>query len=101
MSRETHYGTITEAIEQLRKRGYTVDFNLKENCIVCDPHKFDSNEFEIVDIYRYEGDTDPADETTVYAIESNNGIKGILVNGYGSSSDSMSAEILSKLKIRK
>jgi hypothetical protein len=101
MTRESHYGTITEALEQLRKRGFTVDFNLKENCIVCHPHEFNADEFEIVDIYRYEGDTDPADETTVYAIESTNGIKGVLVNGYGASSDSMSAAMLSKLKIRK
>lgn len=101
MTRETHYGTITEAMEQLRKKGYTLDFNLEENCIVCHPDKFNPEDFEIVDIYRYEGDTDPADETTVYAIESKTGIKGILVNGYGASSNSMSAAMLNKLKIKK
>lgn len=97
----SHYGTITEAIELLRKEGYTIDFNLEQNCIVCHPDKFHPEDFEIVDVYRYEGDTDPADETTVYAIESKTGLKGILVNGYGPSSNSMSAAMLNKLKIRK
>ncbi len=100
MKRETHYGTITEALNELRKRGYTTDFNLEQNCIVCHPDKFDPEDFEIVDVYRYEGETDPADETTVYAIESRTGIKGVLVNGYGVSSNSMSAAMIDKLRSR-
>lgn len=98
--RESHYATVSEAIEQLRKKGFTKDFNLEENCIVCDPDKFNAKDFEIVDVYRYEGNTDPADEATVYAIESKSGIKGILVTGYGISADSMSTEILNKLSSR-
>jgi hypothetical protein len=53
-----------------------------------------------VEIYRYEGDTDPADEATVYGIASKSGIKGILVTGYGASGDTMSEEILAKLSMR-
>ncbi len=98
MERKSHYATVSEAITELRKKGFTVDFNLEENCLVCHPDKFSVNEFEIVDIYRYEGNTDPADEATVYAIESKSGVKGILVAGYGISADNMSTEILRKLR---
>jgi hypothetical protein len=101
MAPKFHYETVSEAINELRKNGYTVDFNLSENCLVCHPEKFNINEFEIVDIYRYEGNTDPSDEATVYAIESKSGLKGVLVTGYGISTDSMSEEMLSKLQIRK
>ena len=101
MKRELHYETVSEAINQLRKKGFTTDFNLEENCIVCEHGKFDAEQFEIVDVYRYEGNTDPADEASVYAIESKSGIKGVLVTGYGPSSDSMSTAILTKLKGRK
>ena len=97
MERKTHYGTVTEALEAFRKQGFTVDFNLDEDCIVCDIDKFEADEFEIVDVYRYEGDTDPADEATVYAIESKSGLKGVLVTGYGVSSDTISDAILKKL----
>lgn len=95
---KAHYATVTEAINELRKQGYTTDFNLQENCITCHPDKFHPEDFTIVDVYRYEGDTDPADEATVYAIESKTGIKGILVTGYGTSTDNMSAAMLEKLK---
>ena len=96
-----HYATVSEAIEALRKQGFTTDFNLEKNCIVCHPEKFDPDDFEIVDVYRYEGNSDPADEATVYAIESKTGLKGVLVTGYGISTDTMSTEILNKLHNRK
>ena len=95
------YDTVTEAIKGLRERGYTKDFNLKENCIVCHEDKFNPEDFEIEEVYRFEGDSDPADEAVVYGIVSKNGLKGVLVNGYGPSADTMSAEMARKLNINK
>jgi hypothetical protein len=95
------YSTVSEATSKLREEGYTVDFNLEENCIVCSNGKFETDEFEIVKVFRYEGNTDPADEAAVYAIESKNGLKGILVTGYGIYSDPMSTTLLQKLPIEK
>jgi hypothetical protein len=97
MERAFHYATVTDAISELRKQGFLVDFNLKENSLEADSVKFSSEEFEILDVYRYEGNSDPADEATVYAIESQSGLKGILVTGYGVSSDTVSTQMLKKL----
>jgi len=96
-----NYDTVSEAIRGLQQRGYSVDFNLSENCLVCETDKFDVEDFEIVEIHRFEGNTDPSDEAIVYAIESNNGVKGVLVNGYGISADPMTAEMARKLSIHK
>ena len=93
------YDTVSAAIKGLRERGYTKDFNLKENCIICDDQKFHPEDFEIVEVYRFEGDTDPADEAVVYAIESKKGDRGVLVSGYGISADEMGAELAKKLSI--
>ena len=95
------YDTVSDAVNGLKNRGYNMDFNLSENCLVCHEDKFDVDDFEIVEFYRFEGDSDPADEAVVYAIESNKGQKGILVNGYGPSSDAMSSEMAKKLQIHK
>ena len=100
MQRNTHYGTVTDAIKVFKEKGFNLDFNLAENCIVCNSKKFLPEDFEIVDVYRYEGNSDPADEAAVYAIESKSGLKGILVTGYGASSDTMSTSILEKLKTK-
>lgn len=93
------YDSPVHAIEELKKRGYTEDFNLSENCLICNSQRFNADEFEIKEVYRFEGDSDPGDEAIVLGIESNNGIKGVLVNGYGYSSDPMGDEIERRLKM--
>ncbi|MCD6018784.1 MAG: hypothetical protein K0S53_1905 [Bacteroidetes bacterium] len=99
MERENHYETVSEAINELQQKGFTIDFNLKENSLDQHPEKF-ATEFEIVEVYRYEGNSDPGDEAVVYALESKSGEKGLLVTGYGISVDSKTTEILKKLPIR-
>ena len=93
------YDTLSEAVNGLKKRGYELDFNLQENCLICHDDKFNVDDFEIVEVYRFEGNSDPSDEAVVYAIESINGLKGILVNGYGISANALSSDMAKKLTI--
>lgn len=99
MEHQSHYDTVANAIEALRKQGYNVDFNLEGDSLLHQDQKLSTDEFNIVDVYRYEGNTDPSDEAAVYAIESTSGIKGILVTGYGASAD-LPASMLEKLRIK-
>lgn len=94
----TSYTTVSEAINDLKSRGYTIDFNLGFNG--GDSMAASADKFEITEVYRFEGETDPDDEAVVYAIESSDGRKGILVNGYGVSADTASDEMIGKLAIR-
>jgi hypothetical protein len=93
------YDTVAQAVNGLKQRGYIIDFNLDNDSITCKttPVTLSPAEFEITEVYRYEGESDPADEAIVYAIESKHGHKGVLVNGYGISSDAMSDEMIRKL----
>ncbi len=95
------YNTLSGAVNGLKERGFTLDFNLEENCLVCNEDKYDVNNFEIVEFHRFEGDSNPSDESIVYAIESKNGLKGILVSGYGISAEGISAEMAGKLRFSK
>ena len=97
MKQKFHYATITEAIEQLHQQGYTLDFNLQKDKLVADGKEYAAVDFEIVDLYRYEGESDPGDESSVYALASASGKKGLLVSGYGISSDSESEETIKHL----
>ncbi len=93
MTKRFHYGTVTEAIDNLKQNGFVIDFNLAEN-----ENRFYENEkFEIVDTYRYEGNTDPADGVIVYALQSDAGLKGILVSAYGMYTDYRTTTILNKI----
>ena len=92
------YETVTEAVADLQKRGFTADFNIHEKGLMSNDMLLTPAEFEIVEYYRFEGDSDPADEAIVYAIKSRHGLKGILVNGYGISSDALTNEMTEKLR---
>jgi quercetin dioxygenase-like cupin family protein len=92
--------TVSEVLNILKERGYTVDFNLKENHLLYNNSmKLSPGEFVVDKHYRFEGLSDPADEAIVYAISSAKGnIKGTLVNGYGIYSESVTNEMLQALK---
>jgi hypothetical protein len=96
------YDTLTEALEDLRKQGYTRDYNLQTEYLKCqqDGIELQPSEFNITSFYRFEGMTDPDDETILYAIEENNGQRGTLVNAYGAYSDAPSADMVQKLAVR-
>jgi len=57
------------------------------------------DDFEIDKIYRFEGESNPDDQAILYAISSPKfGVKGLLVNVYGISTDEASAALVAKLK---
>lgn len=94
------YDTVSAAVNDLQRRGYTDELTLKEHCIVCDGRKTElhPDDFQIDEFHRFEGDSDPADESIVYAISSaRHGIKGVLVNGFGASASSLTQEMVAKL----
>jgi hypothetical protein len=95
------YETLSEALNDLAKRGYVHNFNIECDSIKCSSLelKLNPDEFEITEFYRFEGDSNPDDQEIVYAIESKDGIRGTLVNAYGIYSDEISGEMVKKLKI--
>ncbi len=97
----TSYDTMSEAIAALQQRGYTYNFNLDNNCLLCEEKEIylHPQDFEVDEAFRFEGDTDPGDENVVYAISSvKHDLKGILVNAFGTYSELESATMISKLK---
>lgn len=94
------FDSLVDALNDLRSRGYTTDFNLRQNCLVCDAHDIalEPDEFSIDEVYRFEGMTDPDDSAILYAISAKNGRKGVLVNAYGVYADDVSDEMIARLQ---
>lgn len=93
--------TLSERLIQLKKEGYTEDFNLRDNRLIGpgDALQLHPNDFMVDKHYRFEGMSDPGDEAVVYAISSPRyGVKGTLVNGYGISSEALNAEMMKALR---
>jgi hypothetical protein len=96
------YDTLLDALNGLKLRGYTTDFNLAFDKVKCNETGvcLAPSEFEIVEHHRFEGISNPADSSVVYALESKDGlIKGTLVNAYGVYSEPVTEEMLRKIAV--
>lgn len=96
-----HYDNLIDDIKSLKNQGYVEDFNLKQTCLECrkSEYKVFHNEFSIDKSVRFEANSDPEEESIIYAISSDKyQVKGILVNGYWTSSNTMTNEMLERLK---
>lgn len=100
---EKHFFTLIDAINDLKGRGFNLDFNLKETYLDCPTigRHLSPQDFEITETHHFDGQTDVDDEVILYAIESNDGLKGILVQAYGTYADPISADLVAKLKFHK
>lgn len=98
------YVTLSETMNDLRKQGYTEDFNLQQNCLECRNGQFRifADEFKVDKYFRFEGASNPSDSAILYAISSDTqGLKGVLVNAYGIYSEPLTDKMLQKLDMRK
>lgn len=90
-----HYATVSKALQELAEKGYSIDFNLEEQRIV-----ENKDDFTIEHIYRYEGESDPGDEATVYGLRAANGEKGVYVASAGADNENSAGAILNGLTIK-
>lgn len=99
---QNSYNTLSQAIEDLQKTGFNEDFNLIAEGIESKSLKrqWKAGELEVIKFYRFEGMTDPGDNTILFLIETNDGRKGLLVDVYGADQGEISPEMIKKLTIR-
>lgn len=95
-----NYDTLSEAINGLQHRGYTYDFNLKHDGLECASLQIHIHpeDFKVDEHYRFEGMSNPDDNSILYAISSKDGIKGLLVDAYGMYSENISEAMRTKLR---
>jgi hypothetical protein len=99
------YDTLSEAVNDLQKRGYTADFLISEDkdCFICGSieRELSPDDFIIDEIYRFEGMTDPADESIVFAISSEKwGVKGMVINSFGADFGYRASRLVEELQRR-
>ncbi|MGB3776363.1 MAG: phosphoribosylpyrophosphate synthetase [Leeuwenhoekiella sp.] len=95
------YDTLSEAIEALQEKGYKTDFNLVDEGIESKELKknWSAGQIEVEEAFRFEGMSNPDDNSVLYVINTHDDIKGLLVDAYGAYSGQISKEMIEKLKI--
>lgn len=97
------YTTLSEAVNDLKRRGYQEDFNLTPHCIECNALNLRLNpeDFSVDEYHRFEGMSNPDDNSIVFAISSKDGLKGTLVDAYGMYSENLTDAMIKKLTVKR
>lgn len=95
-----NYESLIDALDDLRKRGYKADFATQTVCLYCGDLdiRLDPEDFHVDEVYRFEENSNPDDNSVLFAISSSTGVKGTLVDGYGAYSDNLNFEMAKKLQ---
>lgn len=86
---------LSTVMNKLIEKGYKDEIKLSKAGATLGDHSapiYQPKDLTIVRTYRFEGESDPADMSVLYAIETNDGQKGFLLNAYGTYSDQDAAE---------
>ncbi|MCD2421551.1 hypothetical protein LQ567_02180 [Niabella pedocola] len=88
MKRETsseEMNTISECIRNAVKTGYTHDFFITEEGLSYSGAGkiYIPGEVTIKNFYRFEGESDPADNAILYLMRTTDGVRGTLLDAYG------------------
>lgn len=95
--------TLSDCTATLLKRGYTENFQVRGNELYA-PSKdksYSVAEVSIDNFYRFEGDSDPADSSVLYALQTTDGTKGMLVSAYGVHANDADDAFIKQVKVIK
>ncbi len=81
--------TLTERINKAVKDGYTDSLKVTKQGLysTMKDKTYGPDEVRVIDFCRFEGQSDPADNSIMYVIETADGVKGTLVDAYGAYAD--------------
>ena len=78
--------TMVSCVNRLVQKGYDHDFKVEENGKLKDlktEKEYAPSEVHVINYFRFEGASDPADNSILYALESDDGARGTLVDAFG------------------
>lgn len=83
--------TLSSCVNKVVKDGYTDDFKVTKQGLysVKNDKYYMPVDVQVVNFFRFEGQSDPADNAIMYVIETSDGAKGTLIDAYGAYSDGL------------
>ncbi len=81
--------TLTSCLNSLAREGFVTQFKALKNGLksLTTDRVYQKDDIKIVSFYRFEGESDPSDNSILYAIVTSSGEKGTLTDAYGAYSD--------------
>ncbi len=92
--------TLTASLNSFYLKGYTENYKVDNLGLkaLSTEKIYQPDNVKVLDFHRFEGPTDPADESILYAIETEDGCKGTLVDAYGPYADSKITSFMQRVE---
>jgi len=96
------FGTLTEALEALKKKGYDESFIIDDHGMrgMENRNRIRPEDVTIVEYHRFEGTSNPDDMSVVFVIETADGRRGTLVDAYGTYANTEIDAFVKKTKMK-
>ena len=94
------YNTLSEAVELLKERGFSHNFRINDQgeLIESGEESFEPAQVKLVEFHRFEGTSDPGDMSIVYALETESGVKGTVVDSFGVDGSESISDFMNKVE---
>ena len=95
--------SLATCLRKMLEEGYTEDFQITEQGLesLRKHYNYSPEQIEIVNFFRFEGESDPDDNAILYVIETNDGTKGTLIDAYGVYNDPKISRFMKDVEIIK
>ncbi len=92
---------MSAVLKRVNEEGYTANFKATDDALenLDSGKQYRPEDLHVVNFYRFEGISDPSDNSILYAIETTDGTKGTLIDAYGAYSDPLVEKFMKKVKI--
>jgi hypothetical protein len=92
--------TLSDCQEDARKKGFTDEYSITPKGLYASETQkyYQPSDVKIDNFYRFEGVSDPDDNSILYLITLSDGSKGVLVDGYGMYSNEQVGDFLKQVE---
>lgn len=94
--------TLSESLEEAKRAGFTCNFTVEKGKLRCTEtdEMFTPDQAAIVNHLRFEGASSEDDKEALYFIETSTGVRGTLVDAYGTYASERVAVFLREVEVR-
>ena len=94
------FDSLAQATANLIKEGYTINFRVNDEGKLVDNKRveFNPKQVKLNEFHRFEGASNPADSSILYAVETDSGLKGLVVDSFGADGSVITSDFMNKVR---
>lgn len=91
--------SLVTCLNRMITDGYTEDFKVTDNGLEAlqAGKRYKTDEVAVINFFRFEGASDPEDNAILYVLQTNDGLKGTLIDAYGLYNDQRISRFISQV----